>query len=129
MNTQLELFGYSATLNDVELWLRSVPRFDDETRPNHVEDYIRGWDVVNKIIRAKSMNTFNHTVGIDKQNLSSRSLSQSIALALPTKYKSGAHHIRNSLENMKPAKTARVNARQTKPAKPIRNYALDRMAA
>lgn len=129
MNTQLELFGYSATLSDVELWLRHVARFDDDTRQNHVEDYIRNWDVLNKIIRAKTMGNFNQTVGIDKQNLSQRSLAKSIALALPTRYKSGSFHIRNTLENRKPANAARVNARQSKPMKPIRKHATDRIAA
>ncbi|MES2181641.1 MAG: hypothetical protein V4493_06045 [Pseudomonadota bacterium] len=69
-----DLFGQVIVTNDdVELWLRTVPRFTDDTRINHVQDYIKNYDVVNKIIRAKHDGSFyrlNDSPYIDNQNLS-----------------------------------------------------------
>lgn len=70
----LDLFDdVSVSLNDVELWLHWIPRLDDSSRENHVQDYIKNYDVVNKIIRAKHVGSFyrlNDSPYIDNQNLS-----------------------------------------------------------
>lgn len=67
----LDLFApATVTLNDVELWIRTVPRFDDTTAHSRVLNYATNYDVVNKIIRAKANNSFYQKQDIDKQNLS-----------------------------------------------------------
>jgi hypothetical protein len=67
----LELFDdVSVSLNDVELWLRAVPRLNDDARANHVQDYIKNYDVVNKIIAAKHDSSFyclNESTYIDNE--------------------------------------------------------------
>jgi hypothetical protein len=93
MSNQKELFNESrVTFTDVELWLRSIPRLNEENRTNHVHDYIRNYEVVNKIRRAKSLEIFNHTVGIDKKNLINASLLEIISLFFAPVYKPGCNH-------------------------------------
>ncbi len=70
----LDLFDdVTVSLDDVELWLRCIPRFDDTNRANHVRDYIVNYDVVNKIKEAKRDKSFyslKSKVEIDLENLS-----------------------------------------------------------
>lgn len=70
----LDLFApATVTLDDVELWLRTVPRLCDLNRADQVLYYIDNYDVVNKIIKAKLDNSFyslNDKLPDDKQNLS-----------------------------------------------------------
>lgn len=64
---------YTVSLDDVELWLRCVPRFTDDNRASHVRDYIKDYDVVNKIKAAKldkSFYSLNHDSNFDNENLS-----------------------------------------------------------
>ncbi len=72
----LDLFGdVVVTLDDVEFWLRNVPKFDDNNRANHVHDYVLNYAVVDKIKRAKVNNSFeslNQHIRIDRQNLSDK---------------------------------------------------------
>lgn len=63
----------TVTLDDVELWLRTVPRLCDLNRPDQVLHYIHNYDVVNKIIKAKldkSFYSLNELLPNDKENLS-----------------------------------------------------------
>ena len=63
----------TVTLDDVELWLRTVPRLCDLNRPDQVLYYIDNYDVVNKIIKAKldkSFYSLNELLPNDKENLS-----------------------------------------------------------
>lgn len=69
-NMQLDLFDATITLDDVELWLRTVPLFDDTTAPSRALNYIETFDVYNKIITAKHNKYFYQLIVIDKQNLS-----------------------------------------------------------
>lgn len=70
----LDLFDdVTVSLDDVELWLRCIPRFDDTTRASHVRDYIVNYDVVNKITVAKldkSFYSLKSQYDIDLENLS-----------------------------------------------------------
>lgn len=92
MSNQLELFNDTrVTYTDVELWLLTVPRLSEANRKNHVQDYIRNYDVINKIKRAKALEIFNHTVGIDKQNLSRPALLDFVADFFKPKYKTGCN--------------------------------------
>lgn len=46
----LDLFGEKAVKkSDVCKWLVTVPRFGSDSRPNAIKDYIRGYNVVQKI--------------------------------------------------------------------------------
>lgn len=69
-----DLFGeVIVTHDDVEIWLRNVPRLNNANRSEAASDYILNFDVVNKIKRAKLDNSFyclNHDIIIDNQNLS-----------------------------------------------------------
>lgn len=86
----LDLFDdFSVTLDDVELWLRTIPRFEDDSRPDAVLDYCRNYDVVNKIIEQKRLGTFeslNDDFEIDK-----RSLSKSISPLISSRFKPCPH--------------------------------------
>lgn len=70
----LDLFSpATVTLDDVELWLRTVPRLCDLNRADQVLYYIDNYDVVNKIIKAKldkSFYSLNELLPNDKENLS-----------------------------------------------------------
>lgn len=74
MCLDLDLFGdVVVTYDDVNLWLSNVPRLDDRHREDHVKDYIKNYDVIAKIKRAKLDNSFyclNEKAHNDKQNLS-----------------------------------------------------------
>lgn len=75
MCQDLDLFGeVVVTLDDVEYWLRCVPRLDDDTRQNHVSDYINGWDVINKIKRSKLAGEFYILKPLGNVNNSSLSI-------------------------------------------------------
>lgn len=69
-----DLFGdVVVTLHDVEIWLRNFPRYENGVRLSQVQDYIKNYDVINKIKRAKLDKSFyclNHVFNDDKQNLS-----------------------------------------------------------
>lgn len=69
-----DLFGeVIVTYDDVELWLRAIPRHVDGQRENQVQDYVENYNVVNKIREAKLNNSFyslNDNLPLDKQNLS-----------------------------------------------------------
>lgn len=69
-----DLFGeVIITYEDIATWLRTVPRFNDDTRKSAIAEYVNGYDVVNKIKRAKLNNSFyclNDSCSIDKPNLS-----------------------------------------------------------
>lgn len=69
-----DLFGdVIVTRDDVETWLRSIPRYDDGMRETQIEQYIAAYDVVNKIKRAKLDNSFyclNDKFRTDLKNLS-----------------------------------------------------------
>ncbi len=58
MQQGLDLFGEVViTVPDVRAWLAAVPRIDpDSPRAEH---YVRGWDVVGKIARAKREGWFD----------------------------------------------------------------------
>lgn len=54
-----DLFGdIIVTYDDVELWLRSIPRLNDDARANHVQDYINNYGVVCKIKASKLDKSF-----------------------------------------------------------------------
>lgn len=84
MCLDLDLFGdVVVTYDDVNLWLSTVPRLDDQHRVDHVSDYIKNYDVIAKIKRAKLDNSFyclNVATKDDKLNLS-------IAIKSSFKYK------------------------------------------
>lgn len=77
----------TVTLDDVELWLKAVPRFTDETAPNRLLSYAVDYDVVNKIRTAKVNKSFYQLQVIDKQNLS-----RSIKPLIKPKYKPCTFH-------------------------------------
>ena len=91
-----DLFGeVIVTYKDVEIWLRAVPRFSDDARANHVHDYIKNYDVVNKIIAAKHDGSFyslNESTYIDNENLSTN-----LKHLLKSKFVIGCSHIPFSL--------------------------------
>lgn len=60
----------TVTLDDVELWLRCIPRFSDNDAPTRVLQYTETYDIYNKIMRAKVNKSFYDLVATDKQNLS-----------------------------------------------------------
>lgn len=60
----------TVTLDDVELWLSTIPRFTDDNRQEPVLNYITNYDVVNKIIRAKVNKSFYQLCVTDKFYLS-----------------------------------------------------------
>lgn len=75
MCRDIDLFGeVVVTLDDVEKWLLCVPRFDDVTRQSQIEQYINGWEVVNKIKRAKLDNSFYSLKPLSNDNKSSLSI-------------------------------------------------------
>lgn len=69
-----DLFGEVViTYDDVELFLRCVPRYVDGLRYNALESYVKSYDVVNKIRRMKLDHSFyslNHPFNCDSNNLS-----------------------------------------------------------
>ena len=88
----LDLFDdVSVTLNDVEIWLRSVPRFDDSHRENHVLDYVSNYDVVNKIKAYKRNGTFYSSYAND--DCDKQYLSDKIKPLVRSKFKSGSPFI------------------------------------
>ena len=60
----------TVTLDDVELWLCTVPRFNDTTAHTRVLNYTENYDTINKIIRAKVDKSFYYLIPDDKENLS-----------------------------------------------------------
>lgn len=74
MCVDIDLFGeVVVTYDDVELWLRAVPRKVDGVRENHVKDYINNYNVVCKIKSAKLDGSFYYLcrgLSYNNQNLS-----------------------------------------------------------
>ena len=91
-----DLFGdVVVTYEDVELWLCTVPRLNNSSRTNHVHDYIKNYDVVNKIKVSKINGSFyilNEELLIDKL-----SLLNNTATAFKSKFVRGCSHIPYSL--------------------------------
>ena len=82
----------SVTLSDIEIWLRSVPRFDDLHRENHVQDYISNYDVVNKIKAQKRAGTLYSSYTNEKND--KHNLSEKIKPLIQSKFVSGCPFIR-----------------------------------
>lgn len=74
MCNDVDLFGEVViTYDDVEKFLRSIPRLVDGARYEAVKSYVITYDVVNKIKRMKLDNSFyslNDLLLIDNQKLS-----------------------------------------------------------
>lgn len=86
----LDLFDdFRVTLDDVELWLRTTPRFEDDSRPDAVLNYCRNYDVVNKIIEQKRRGEFY--ISNDACEDDKRSLSKSIQPLINTRFKPCPH--------------------------------------
>ncbi len=57
----VDLFGeVIITTQDIDAWLLAVPHIEPRTR--HAHNYIKAYDVVNKIRLAKLRGTFDETV-------------------------------------------------------------------
>ena len=69
-----DLFGeVNVTYDDVELFLRSIPRHVDGARFNAVQSYVENYDVVNKIKgmkRNKSFYSLDNNLPSDNERLS-----------------------------------------------------------
>lgn len=74
MCNDLDLFGdVVVTYQDVELYVRAIPRYVDGLRFNALESYVETYNVVNKIKRLKLAESFyclNDNLVIDKFYLS-----------------------------------------------------------
>lgn len=88
---QMELFDITVTTSDIESWLLNVPRFDGSEREQLIENYIRDWDVVNKVKREKLINNFYGKNTIDKFYLS---FGEKISRIYRPKYKQGSPFVR-----------------------------------
>lgn len=120
MCRDLDLFGeVVVTLQDVEKWLRCVPHFGNDSRTQAVSDYIRAYDVVNKIKREKLTGAFySLNDGFFHDNVS---LSSKVQIA----FKPKLSHIKIVTygEQLKIDRLARIDP--AKPRKPRGNFRRD----